>query len=74
MLIIGLALHSVSYYCRKNILIGTPCKVNKIIKDPDIAMDNISNTFLFGDTFEEKLLMDTNAKQTQKLIFSSVQL
>ena len=38
-----------------------------------MALDNISNTCLFGDKFEEKLLKDTTAKQKSKLIFSGLQ-
>ena len=44
-------------------------KVKEILKDPDKALDNISNTRLFGDTSQrnflrtEELLKDTNAKK-----------
>ena len=37
-----------------------------------MALDNINNTCLFGDNFEDKLLKNTNAKQNSKLIFSGL--
>ena len=40
-----------------------PSKVKETLKDPDMALDNISNTCLFGEKFKKKLLKDTNAKQ-----------
>ena len=76
MLLIGQAFHSVTYYRRQNILctlIDNPSKVKEILRDPDMALDNISNTCLFGDKFEEKLLKDSTAKQKSKLIFSGLQ-
>ena len=76
MLLIGQAFYSVTYYRRHNILstlIDNPSKVKEILRDPDMALDNISNTCLFGDKFEEKLLKDTTAKQKSKLIFSGLQ-
>ena len=54
-------------------------KVKEILKDPDKALDNISNTRLFGDTSQrnflrtEELLKDTNAKKKSKLIFCGLQ-
>ena len=71
---IGQVFHSVTYYCRGNILstlIDNPSKVKEILKDSDIMQDNISNTHLFCDKFEGKLLKNTNAKQKSKLIFKT---
>ena len=76
MLLIGQEFHSAAYYRRQNILstlIDNPSKVKEILRVPDMALDNISNTCLFGDKFEEKLLKDTTAKQKSKLIFSGLQ-
>ena len=74
--LIGQAFHSVNYYRRQNILttlIVYARKVKEIVKNPDMALDNISDTCLFGDKFEKQLLKDTNAKQKSKLIFSGLQ-
>ena len=76
MLLIGQALHSVTYYRRRNILptlIDNPSKVKELLKDPDMALNNVSNTCLLCDKFEEKLLKDTNVKQKSILIFSGLQ-
>ena len=76
MLLIGQALHSVTYYRRRNILptlIDNPSKVKELLKDPDMALNNVSNTCLLCDKFEEKLLKDTNVKQKSILIFSGFQ-
>ena len=75
-LLIGQAFHSVTYYHWQNILstlIDNPSTIKEILRDPDMALDNIRNTCLFGDKFKEKLLKDTNAKQKSKLIFSGLQ-
>ena len=76
MLLIGQAFHSVNYYRRENILttlIVYARKVKEIVKNPDMALDNISDTCLFGDKFKKQLLKDTNAKQKSKLIFCGLQ-
>ena len=76
MLLLGQAFHSVNYYRRQNILTALIVylrKVKKIVKNPDMALDNVSHTCLFGDKFEKQLLKDTNAKQKSKLIFSGLQ-
>ena len=49
MLLIGQAFHSVTYYRRQNILstlIDNPSKVKEILRDPDMTLDNISNTYI----------------------------
>ena len=72
MLLVGQAFHSVTYYCRQNILsilIDNPSKVKETLKDPDMALDNISNTYLFGDKFEKKLLKDTMQSKNRLIIY-----
>ena len=78
MLLIGLTFRftSFTYYRKENILstlIDKPGNVKEGLKDPDMVMDNISGTCLFGDTFEEKLLKNTKVKQKLKLNFSAFQ-
>ena len=55
-LLIAQAFHSVTYYFRENIpstLIDNLSKVKEILKDPDMAVGNISNgTYPFGDKIE----------------------
>ena len=78
MLLIGLTFRFISYtyYPKENILstlIDKPGNVKESLKDPDMVMDNISWTCLFGDNFEEKLLKNTKVKQKSKLNFSGFQ-
>lgn len=77
-LLIGLAFRFISFiYYRKESILSTlidkPGNVKESLKDPDIVMDNISWTCLFGDNFEEKLLKNTKVKQKSKLNFSGFQ-
>ena len=77
MLLTGQTFHFIlfTYYLKENVLsslVDNVRNVKEILKNPDMAMDIICKTCLFGDKFEEKLLNDTNAKQKSKLIFSGL--
>ena len=67
-LLISQAFNAITYHRRLNILnilIDNSIKVNEILKERSLDLDDMENPYLFGEKFE-KLIKITSSKQNSK--------
>ena len=75
-LLIGQVYNFIGYQRRLNILstlIDINTKVKEILTEESLKLDDVDNEYLYGDSFEEKLIKITSAKQKLKSLFTGFQ-